>query len=80
MKDISCYFNEFNITLPFGVKQRRMLRNIERFGKHYSCYLHGECVVVWPYIVLAVDDTFNNYEELRIRLEDGNSNVCRNVG
>jgi hypothetical protein len=35
-----------------------MLRIIERFGKHCSCYLQGECVellVFWkPYIETAV--------------------------
>jgi hypothetical protein len=38
----------------------RMLRIIKRFGKHSSCHLHGECVVV------------KNAQPLHIHPEDGN--------
>jgi hypothetical protein len=34
------------VTSAFGVDSRRMLRIIQCFGKHCSCLLQGECMVV----------------------------------
>jgi hypothetical protein len=34
------------VTSAFGVEPRRMLRIIQRFGRHCSFHLQGECVVV----------------------------------
>jgi hypothetical protein len=31
------------VTSAFGDRPRRMLKVIQRFGKHFSCHLQGEC-------------------------------------
>jgi hypothetical protein len=47
------------VTSVFGYRPRRMLRIIQRFGKHCSCHFQGDCVEVrrfWKrYIGQAVD-------------------------
>jgi hypothetical protein len=80
----------------FGFQPHRILSIIKRFGKHCSCQLQGECVVVGrvrqPYIgqgvggeldlmVLTVVYKAKKFSQpLHIHPEDGNCNVCRNVG
>jgi hypothetical protein len=38
------------LTSTFGDEPLRMLRIIQRFGKHCSCHLQGECVVVGRFL------------------------------
>jgi hypothetical protein len=60
-----------------------MLKIIQRFDKHCSCHLQREYVIVghfWkPYIRQAVGGKLN-FMVLIGGADDGNCNVCQNIG
>jgi hypothetical protein len=67
------------VSLAFGCEPRRRLRIIQHFGKHCSCHLQGECVVVerfWkPNIGQVLCASF-----IRARPDDGGIRYLWNVG
>jgi hypothetical protein len=58
-----------------------MLKVIQPSGKHCSCHLQGLYILVGRFLQQPyIEQAAKNAEPIHIHPEDGNYNVCRNVG